>query len=156
MPKFLTYETLNVCTKFTKPIWVSRFSKASFSLSFRSVRVAFLKWWVNRIILSLSPLFHTRHKMNYGLIWLFVLLNGIAMVHIIFNFTSLMKNDRDGLVTWNAKNVSLLTTTSFIFQVNFKLLLSIVNLILPFSRIQKQAFTCFNPCLVHLNLNLRA
>jgi hypothetical protein len=68
MFKFLADETFNVCTKFTEPIWVSRFSKVSFSLSFRFARVASLKWGVNRIILSPTPLFHTRHRMNYELI----------------------------------------------------------------------------------------
>ena len=155
MPKFLADWTFNVCTKFTKPIWVSRSSMVFFSLSFGSAKVVSLKWWVNSIILSPSLLFHTRHKINYGLIWFFVLLNSIAMVHIIFNFTSLMENDRDGMVTWNARNVPLLTTISLLSQVNYKLLLSIVNIILPFSRIHKQAFTCFNLCLIHLNLNLR-
>jgi hypothetical protein len=144
-----------LCANFTKPIWVSRFSRAFFSLSFGSTKVASFKWWVNRIYFNPSPSFHTSHRINYGLIGLLILLNGITTIHIIFNFTTIMENGRDGMVTWNASNVPLFTSTCLISQVYFKLLLSIFNLKLPFSSIQNQIFTCFNPCLFHIDLNFR-
>jgi hypothetical protein len=144
-----------LCANFTKPIWVSRFSRAFFSLSFGSTKVASFKWWVNRIYFNPSPSFHTSHRINYGLIGLLILLNGITTIHIIFNFTTIMENGRDGMVTWNASNVPLFTSTCLISQVYFKLLLSIFNLKLSFSNIQNQIFTCFNPCLFHVDLNFR-